>query len=478
MYSRLWWLSIWAAHLVSGKRQLLPEDPDAFPKYSVLFHNGYPVVNETAQKWLRDGLRGGEYEFLGQPWADPGVSQRPEIGDGQADLGAVSPAPAGYKLELMRLGSKDSYLCLVPPPPEYQSTPPQEEEPTELTALHSWSLLQPLAGSCIYHRQGWFTYAYCHNSHVRQFHETRQQRPNMAGGYQIEEDTEWEAYDLGRAPKTTSSTEDVAVVEQAALAANVELARGGAGSRYLVQRWRDGTTCDKTGRGREIEVQFHCSMTMTDTILFVKETKTCSYVLVINTPRLCGEPGFKSRLDLREETPIRCRHVVDEAGMKSADPNMPISDSPYAIPRPRAPIIEPPPILKTDPDVESATAALTKAVQLALDRMVHKAGFDSANELPGTVLIEDAGDGEMLIEFLSAAELNQPLELDLDIEYDGVERDNGEAVLPDSERLAAALRAAGFNVQSVNEQGGYEDEYEDEQASDGQAKGRSVRDEL
>lgn len=63
---------------------------------------------------------------------------------------AASPAPTGYELELMKLGTKDSYLCLIPPPPEYQSTPPQEEEPTELTALHSWSLLQPLAGSCIY----------------------------------------------------------------------------------------------------------------------------------------------------------------------------------------------------------------------------------------------------------------------------------------------------------------------------------------
>jgi hypothetical protein len=47
---------------------------------------------------------------------------------------------------------------------------------------------------------------------------------------------------------------DVAVAEQAALAANLELARG-AGSRYLVQRWGDGTVCDKTGRRREIEVQ-------------------------------------------------------------------------------------------------------------------------------------------------------------------------------------------------------------------------------
>lgn len=38
------------------------------------------------------------------------------------------------------------------------------------------------------------------------------------------------------------------------MAANVELARG-AGSRYLVQRWGDGTYCDKTNRKREIEIQ-------------------------------------------------------------------------------------------------------------------------------------------------------------------------------------------------------------------------------
>ena len=35
---------------------------------------------------------------------------------------------------------------------------------------------------------------------------------------------------------------------------NLELARG-AGSRYLVQRWGDGTYCDKTGRKREVEIQ-------------------------------------------------------------------------------------------------------------------------------------------------------------------------------------------------------------------------------
>lgn len=40
-----------------------------------------------------------------------------------------------------------------------------------------------------------------------------------------------------------------------ALQNNLELARQGAGQRYLVQRWGDGTICDKTGRPREIEIQ-------------------------------------------------------------------------------------------------------------------------------------------------------------------------------------------------------------------------------
>lgn len=66
---------------------------------------------------------------------------------------------------------------------------------------------------------------------------------------------QWEAYTLGQAPATTpESGADLTVAEQNVLAANLELARG-AGSRYLIQRWGDGTICDKTGREREVEIQ-------------------------------------------------------------------------------------------------------------------------------------------------------------------------------------------------------------------------------
>jgi len=65
--------------------------------------------------------------------------------------------------------------------------------------------------------------------------------------------SQWEAYDLGRAPESGSGV-DLSQADHGAVGANLELARG-AGSRYLLQRWGDGTTCDKTGKRREIEVQ-------------------------------------------------------------------------------------------------------------------------------------------------------------------------------------------------------------------------------
>jgi len=79
-------------------------------------------------------------------------------------------------------------------------------------------------------------------------------------------------------------------------------------------------------------------MTMTDTVLFVKETRTCEYVLVIHTPRLCGEPGFKSRLEQMPEAAIRCREVVDD--VESVDPSLPDAPFPYKRPS-RQPIPSP-----------------------------------------------------------------------------------------------------------------------------------------
>jgi hypothetical protein len=38
--------------------------------------------------------------------------------------------------------------------------------------------------------------------------------------------------------------------------------------------------------------QFHCNSQSTDRIFFIRETAICEYVVVIHTPRLCGEQIF------------------------------------------------------------------------------------------------------------------------------------------------------------------------------------------
>ncbi|GJJ12056.1 hypothetical protein Clacol_006297 [Clathrus columnatus] len=290
--------------------------------------NLLPLKNQTALRWLSDGLQGGQQEFIDQ-WnpnqhhpkeIESGITFQnlPVTSDHQLDEQQEhisNPSSNSPALELLRLGRK-SYLCLIPPPPSFSS---QQEDQTPITPTHSWSLLQPLSGTCLYHRQAWFTYSYCHNVHVRQFRELPVTNRQETGERIVEEDPEWESYTLGRSPLASEATENIPH-DELAIANNLELVHHQtAGQRYLVQRWSDGTICDKTGRPREVEIQFHCSMTMTDTIIFVKETRTCEYVLVIHTPRLCGEPGFKSHLEQVPEAEIQCREVLNDNDDNSSE---------------------------------------------------------------------------------------------------------------------------------------------------------------
>jgi hypothetical protein len=74
----------------------LPDDLYAFPKYTVTFLNGFPVLNETAERWLREGLRGGEAEFLDHPtpWREPAPFKHIDAGEGTAVGSLMSPTMA------------------------------------------------------------------------------------------------------------------------------------------------------------------------------------------------------------------------------------------------------------------------------------------------------------------------------------------------------------------------------------------------
>jgi protein OS-9 len=201
--------------------------------------------------------------------------------------------------------------------------------------------------------------------------------------------------------------------------------------------------------------------------MFVKETKTCHYVLVINTPRLCGEPGFKSRLDQRDETLIRCRHVVDATTLANADSSLPEADYPFH--QRRVPVSGAPPLdaaetpsgVAADGDGDGASQKAGEQpaskdgtgpvdhhglLRRALEAILQKAAANPEANGAGAgtaphVVVEDVGDGEVMIEFISEIEMN-------DENGNNVRRRAVDDIsrMMDSKVFEDALRAAGFDV--------------------------------
>ena len=106
-------LSVFAPHLAVAHAARIyfpsiPEDLYAFPKFRVSFLNGFPLLNETAHKWLTEGLQGGEDEFLGRdPHRDGHSSNlRKEISEHGNDPIIASLQDTGVRNVLLGSRSK------------------------------------------------------------------------------------------------------------------------------------------------------------------------------------------------------------------------------------------------------------------------------------------------------------------------------------------------------------------------------------
>ncbi|KAJ5232604.1 hypothetical protein N7468_005560 [Penicillium chermesinum] len=126
--------------------------------------------------------------------------------------------------------------------------------------------------------------------------------------YPPTEDPDTHSFILGQFPGHTQSGEKSRAKEHDPKNEVAELHTKG-GSRYLVQHLRGGTRCDLTGRERRIEVQFHCHPQSTDQIGWIKELTTCTYLMVIYTPRLCDDVAFLPPQQ-DEVHSIECREIL------------------------------------------------------------------------------------------------------------------------------------------------------------------------
>lgn len=249
------------------------------------------------------------------------------------------------------------YLCSIPrPAPPSKDVDEIERERIasvtegERANRRGWELLEGMKGECIYHVKGWWAYEYCYgqpDSMVKQFHPVVEGTGKVKWPLVLDSEEAW--FILGRAqPKESVKRKkgdkkndrtqktlgdeqkkgddekdgqtkpgDVDVPSKKDYSSSSPfIPEGGhivnkGDTSYLTHHLESGTRCDLTYRHREIEIQYHCRTDIAhDWIAVVKEITTCSYLMVVQTPRLCKDKAFTKRT-VSDGLEIKCRKISE-----------------------------------------------------------------------------------------------------------------------------------------------------------------------
>ncbi|KAI1104819.1 glucosidase II beta subunit-like protein-domain-containing protein [Jackrogersella minutella] len=301
----------------------------AYPQFEVTFSESYISEIDAQALVKRSNPSHPNYDadFLDQTDLASNVQAAKDGYDADADDdNANDNQKIAESYEIMTM-PPNRYLCAIPviespPAPNKTATElAKAEEARELAraSAHGWDLINGLDGKCLYYMSGWWSYSFCYNRDVIQFHALP---ASVKSGPPVR-DINTAEYVLGRVPdphsaprssrRGQSNPSNGKGQPESTNLPNTELQIKGD-QRYLVQKMGDGTICDLTGRERTIEIQYHCSPGSTqDRIGWIKEVTTCAYLMVVNTPRLCVDVAFQPPKEERANI-ISCRAVVSEAG--------------------------------------------------------------------------------------------------------------------------------------------------------------------
>ncbi|XWW97096.1 hypothetical protein V2A60_005077 [Cordyceps javanica] len=280
------------------------EDVLAHPEFEVVFGNS--IISEK------------EAKLLAQHSAQAAGNARPtEAADGRGKDNGEIPQ---YTYEMVNMGDYRA-LCSIPviePAPAENKTATElakaEEAREESRAVASgWELIAALEDTCLYYVSGWWSYSFCRNTEIVQYHALA----SSPKGQPPKRDFHSPEYVLGRVPTMPSqprSADSSTVDEHELDPIPAEIQEKGK-QRHLVQKLGGGTICDLTERERTIEVQYHCVPGLSaDKISWIKEVTICAYVMVIDTPRLCNDAAFLPPEPTRAN-PITCNFISDEPSL-------------------------------------------------------------------------------------------------------------------------------------------------------------------
>lgn len=225
-----------------------------------------------------------------------------------------------YTYELVNMGDYKA-LCSIPviePAPAENKTATElakaEEAREASRAVESgWELIADLEDTCLYYVSGWWSYSFCRNTELVQYHALA----SSPKGQPPKRDLHSPEYVLGRVPTVPSqsrSSESTSAAEHELDPIPAEIQEKGK-QRYLVQKLEGGTICDLTQRERTVEVQYHCVPGLqAEKISWIKEVTICAYVMVVDTPRLCNDAAFLPP-EPTQANAITCNLVSDEPSL-------------------------------------------------------------------------------------------------------------------------------------------------------------------
>ncbi|ROW04096.1 hypothetical protein VSDG_00962 [Cytospora chrysosperma] len=303
------------------------DDMLAYPQFEVIFSEGFISALDAQQ--LIESSKSAQSTYTADFSSKTDLTSQireSAPADAHQDEDAEDGMPeVSEEYEVINI-PPSKYLCSVPvlaPPPAPNQTATdlaKAEEARELARANSrgWELLSDLENQCLYFMSGWWSYKFCYGQDIVQFHAL----PSGVKGGLPTRDPNSQEYILGRTQDAYSTKHkknqnkelqtDVNGQRQKEFQTppNSELQVKGD-QRYLVQRMEGGTLCDLTGRERTIEIQYHCNPGSTgDRIGWIKEITTCSYLMLIHTPRLCEDVAFLPPKETRAH-PINCQLIVD-----------------------------------------------------------------------------------------------------------------------------------------------------------------------
>ncbi|KAL4798203.1 glucosidase II beta subunit-like protein-domain-containing protein [Aspergillus venezuelensis] len=303
---------------LANRKFNIHDDILAYPQYRLQFPDDY-VLEDQARAALEKGLHSHDTTADKRDMEGQAPSKE-EAGDSIRGGSGEDDVELSYK-ELV-LGDRE-YLCQIPLVNDGDANATKEEvnpdeEKKELARAtdRGLELLREMEGKCLYYVSGWWSYSFCYMNQIKQFHAL------PAGGgipsYPPMEDHTTLSFILGRFPHEENQGQDESEHETKSGKTTTDLAelqtRGG--SRYLVQHLDTGDVCDLTRQNRKIEIQFHCNPQSTDRIAWIKELSTCSYLMLIYTPRLCNDVAFLPPQQEEVHT-IKCREILHEDEVSS-----------------------------------------------------------------------------------------------------------------------------------------------------------------